>query len=151
MIFSLDIAIIVGLLIIFGVYCFYFGRNSATTLILSLYIGLLFYTKAPFIEKLLIFKNSPLELSLYILGIYIIFVVLTYLLIKKHIHSLSSDLNAFKSVIFGLAITFFVISIGHLILQTDLIHNFGPKIESIIDTIGPFYTLLAPLLILLLV
>jgi hypothetical protein len=40
--------------------------------------------------------------------------------------------------------------VGYFLLQTDSIHNFSPQIDKILDIFGPFYSLLVPLVILLL-
>ena len=143
-----DFLVILGLIFIFSVIGFYLGKNKSISILVSMYVGILFYEKLPFLSKVL-FLKSPIGNTLNRLAIYTIIVFLIYLVLKKHISGFGENFNIIKAVFFGLAITIFIIILSYYLIPIESIYDFGDKIDKIfrIKT-GLFYPILIPLAII---
>lgn len=147
-----DYFIILGLVFLFSFIYFYFGKNKSISAILSLYIAIIFYEKADILNKL-IFKNfNPLKHSINQWIVYIGVSIVIYLLISKHIHSFENDSGIVKSIIYGISVTLFILSVSYFLIPSESIYNFGSQIDSLfIKNIGFYPYIFAPLVILLFV
>lgn len=146
-----DFFVLFGILVVSTIFCFYIGKSKSLSVLFSLYLSVLFYDKIPFLSKLIFIKNSSLHITINYLILFIAIVLIFNFLISKHIHSFDTDLSISKSIIFGLALTVFILYIGYYIISIEPIYNFSSKIDSIFALkSGNFYLLLAPLAIIFL-
>ncbi len=145
----IDYFVILGLIVVFSFVFFYFGKNKSISVTLSLYLGMLFYEKIPFIEKLILKNKSQIFSSINHWLVYLILSVAFYLLISKHIDSFQSDTSIPKSVIYGLAMTILILSISYFLIPSETIYNFGSQIDHLfVKNIGFYAYILAPIVLL---
>jgi hypothetical protein len=147
---SVDYFVILGIVLVFSFIHFYFGKNKSISTILSLYIAIIFYEKADILKKLILKNLDPFKHSINEWLIYLGASVVIYLLISKHIHSFEDEGSIVKSIIYGVSISVFVLSISYFLIPSESIYNFGSHIDSLfIKNIGFAPYILAPLVILL--
>jgi hypothetical protein len=147
---SIDFLVILGLIIVISALAYFFGRNKSISVLLSMYLGILFYQKAGFISKLMFMGGNITKETINSLIIYLAMVLIAFFLIKRHIEHFDSQLGIAKAFILGISITLFILAFTHFVIPTESLYNFGPKIDSFFTKdIGLFPYLILPLIILL--
>lgn len=147
----IDYFVILGLVLIFSFVAFYFGKNRSISVTISLYLGILFFEKTPILQKLIIKDTSPLSNTLNQWAVYLLVSTILYLLISRHIHSFESDTSIFKSIVYGISMSIFIMSLSYFLIPSESIYNFSGQIDYLfVKDIGLYPYIFAPFLLLLL-
>ncbi|MHB1316397.1 MAG: hypothetical protein ACYCZW_00890 [Minisyncoccota bacterium] len=129
MIFTTDILVIAGILVVGTFFTFFFGKSKGVILILSLFGAIPLYQSFPFVKQLTV-ATGALPIAANILAIFLAFVVFMFFLLNKYIVGDFIDGNFFKSVIFGLAFVTLILALFQFVLPLDALYNFGPNIDK---------------------
>jgi len=143
----LVVLVIFGLLLCFA---WYMGRSAFASLLVSFYVGLLLYTIFPYQTLALSFGTTPFFKLLIALGIFLIFTVIPYIVLRR-----ISDSDFFSIGIIGTFVlcvlgTGFLMAVGYEVLPVRDVYTFTPTLDLLFAPKDYFFWWIgAPLLGLL--
>ncbi len=149
---SLDFLIIAALFVALSAYALYFGKNRIVSLILALYGAITLYTAFPYQNSVLIFRNSPGQVVVSKLVVFIVFTAILHLLFNR-IVSIEYGFGRFRKptevALLSLSALVLMLVVVYQIIPIENFYNFSSIADGIfMAKQSLFWWLLAPIAVL---
>jgi hypothetical protein len=147
---SSDTIIVLAIIALLFFIAFQFGKGFITSIIVSVYISAFLYTNAFFVQKLVFVGNEANKLFWNHLGIFLLFFIPVFYLLKN---TISGDYSRrgkfFGAGLLAVATGGLVLAIFYHIIPLTPIYNFSAGIDKLFATDTMFTVwLIIPLLVL---
>ena len=151
--FTGEIIALAGIFIVLFALALVLGKGRMIAFILSFYPAALFYSKFPFFDKILFFKETDLQVFLNKLALFFVFFILTFLVINFITgRSLSYSVKGktFKLTLLAFSAWLLVLMTIHQIVVIKGIEKFFPMTHDVLGNPQFFFWFLAiPLAVIL--
>jgi len=132
-VFSYDLAVIAVAAILLFIFALRYGKESILSLIFSLYVGLLVFLHFPYMEQFLFFKESATQLLLSKALIFLVFVVISYVILNRVVYSDYSPGvpgRWFEAGLLSGAAILLLLAFSYQILPVTTLYDFGDSMIS---------------------
>jgi hypothetical protein len=147
---SSDTIVVLAIVALLFFIAFQFGKGYLTSVIVSLYISAFLYTNAFFVQKLVFVSNDASKLFWNHLGIFLLFFVPVFYLLRNIISGDYGRRGKFISAgLLAIATGGLVLAIFYQVIPLTPIYNFSAGIDKLFATDTMFTVwLIIPLLVL---
>lgn len=145
------IAIVFISLFLFGVR---YGKSSSTSLLLSLYVGILTFLSFPYLEEATFLKSSEVQITISHIALFFVLVFMIHSVIRRFIFTEYSGKRVLKygeTVILSGVSTALLFAFAYHTIPLTTLYNFGDSIDGLFSSQYFFWWLVAPMAGLLLV
>jgi len=133
---SIDFFILLAIFLFFILYAFYFGKERIITFILSLYVAAFLFPIFPYIESVLIFTDSPLQVVLSKVSIFVAFALVANIIIGRFTFSEFSRntfYGWFETFLLSFSATALLLVFSYHILPITEVYDFNPYLDIIFE------------------
>ncbi|NQV93399.1 hypothetical protein HQ403_02770 [Candidatus Kaiserbacteria bacterium] len=157
---TLSGAITTDIIIIFVVFTFLFlfsvryGKSSSTSLLLSLYVGILTFLSFPYLEEATFLKSSEVQVTISHIVLFLVLVFMIHSVVRRFIfteYSGSGFLKYGEMTILSGVTTALLFAFAYHTIPLATLYDFGDSIDSLFSSQYFFWWLVAPMAALLLV
>lgn len=146
-----DIIIIFVVFFLLFLYSIRFGKSKSTSLLISLYIGILAFLSLPYIEEVTLLKSSEAQVTISHIAVFIIGVFIIHTAISRVIYIEYPNRRYLKYIEIGLlsgAITGLFFAFLYNTIPFATIYDFGNFIDNLFSSQYFFWWLIAPIVVL---
>jgi len=151
---TLDALVVAGMFALLLGYALRYGKGSIIALIFSLYTALLLYLHVPFVEQFLFFKETETQLFLSKAGIFIVFVVIVQVILRRVIYGdfpSSTSGRLLEAGLLSASAAALLLAISYQVLPAATLYDFSASVDSLFEPSAFFFLwLIAPLAAVLL-
>lgn len=147
---SSDTIIVLAIIALLFFIAFQFGKGYITSIIVSIYISAFLYTNAFFVQKLVFVGNEASKLFWNHLGIFLLFFIPTFYLLRNIISGDYGRRGKFLGAgLLAIATAALVLAIFYHVIPLTPVYNFSSGIDKLFATDTMFTLwLIIPLLVL---
>lgn len=128
-----------------------YGKSSAVSYILALYLGMLIFMSFPFLENLTILRSSEVQIALSHIALFFLGVFTIHLAIRRLIFTEFPDSQIMKYAQ-AIILSFFIIGLSLAFLYHEVpfstLYDFGDSVDYLFSPTYFFWWLVAPFVIL---
>jgi hypothetical protein len=150
--FSIDAAVILSVVILFGWIALHYGKSRSIAVILALYIALLGYLNFPYSEQFFAFGETALHTLAIQAGLFIGMAIIAFVSIINVVVSESASGVVGKwieTLLLSLSTAALLIAFSYHVLPISEIYDFGSPIDQLFEVSSLFFWwLVGPLVIL---
>ena len=143
-----DIVFLLATFIVIFLCVMYLGKNKMVPLVLAFYPATFLYKSFPFVDKFIVLSGEK-SIVLNKIGIFLVFFIFIYFVIKKYIAQYDELSSVFRKGMLTLAILVIILLFSYITVNFDILHNFSDSIDTLFnggDRV--FWWSLAPLVLL---
>ncbi|MFC1731742.1 hypothetical protein ACFL6I_15600 [candidate division KSB1 bacterium] len=146
-----DIIIIFVVFVILFFFSVIYGKSNSTSLLISLYIGILTFLSFPYLEDATLLKSSEVQVTLSHIAVFLIGVFIIYSVVHRVIYTEYSDRKPVKYIQAGLlsaASSALLLAFAYHTIPLATLYDFGDSIDNLFSSQYFFWWLVAPVVVL---
>lgn len=147
-----DIVIIFAVFAILFFFGIVYGKSNITSLLISLYIGILAFLSFPYLEEITFLKSSETQITISHIAVFFVGIFVIYSIIHRVVFTEYSNKKLFKYIEAGLlsgGTTALLFAFAYHTIPLATIYDFGSSIDNLFSSQYFFWWLAVPFAVML--